>query len=252
MEIGASATDIFGSPRVQSVFFAGHGAAPSPQQETARTAVLAQRREINRIHGYKLQLTPAETRRLADIQAEVIAIERKASSGTARADELDDRIELLAEADEIIGKPTVDIEADDTLAGLADALATLLAPKLDPTRQARVDQLERVKATIGENLDRNPESPTLLAQFQGIGALIDDLTPPRPVSSLSASDRRAYDDLAERINEHTAAKVQLSSREAIRVAELEKSILQLQELLPDDPARQPTAQAVARAYARLL
>lgn len=251
MEIGAKASDVFGSPKIESVFSAGQSAPPSPQQETARVAIIAQKREINRIHGYKLQLTPAETKRLTDIQDEIIEIERKASAGTARADELDDRLELLKEADEIIGKPTVDIEADDTLAEFAQAVDTLLQPKLDPTTLARVESLERVKATIEESLNKNPESATLLSQFQSVSAVIDNLTTPRLISSLSASERRMYDDLTELINEHTGEKIQLTAKEAIRVAELEKSILQLQELLPADAGQQPSSQAVARAYARL-
>ncbi|NND49191.1 MAG: hypothetical protein HKN60_02950 [Rhizobiales bacterium] len=252
MEIGAKATDVFGSPRVDSVFFNGQSAPPSPQQETARVSIIAQKREINRIHGYKLQLTPAESKRLSEIQADVIDIERKASAGTVRDDELDDRIELLAEADEIIGKPVVDVEADDTLAEFAQAVESLLEPKLDPRKLAQVERLERVKATIEGNLNANPESPTLLSQFQSVSALIDGLTPPRPVSALSNSERELYDDLTELINDHTGVKLQLNSKEAIRVAELEKSILQLQEILPPDISQQPTPQAVARAYTRLF
>ncbi len=138
MEIDAKATDVFGSARVDSVFFNGQSAPspPSPQQETAWVSIIAQKREINRIHGYKLQLTPAESKRLSEIQADVIDIERKASGGTVRTDELDDRIELLAEADEIIGKPAVDVAADDTLAEFAQAVESLLEPKLDPRKLA--------------------------------------------------------------------------------------------------------------------
>ena len=252
MEIGAKATDVFGSPRVESIFAVGVTAAPTPQQETARVSIIAQKREINRIYGYKLQLTPAENQRLAEIQEEVLEIERKASQGTARVDELDDRIELLAEADEIIGKPVVDVEADDTLAEYSQAVETLLHPKLDPTQLAQVERLERVKATIEENLGDNPESPTLLAQFQSVSALIDNLTPPRPVSALSKTERDLYDDLAELINDHVGVKLQLNAKEMIRVAELERSILQLQELLPPDISQQPTPQSVSLAYARLF
>ena len=252
MEIGAKPTDVFGSPRVDSIFATGVTAPPTPQQETARVSIIAHKREINRIHGYKLQLTPGENLRLKEIQEEVVAIERKASAGTVREDELDDRIELLAEADEIIGKPVVDVEADSTLAEFAQAVESLLEPKLDPTRLAQVERLERVKATIEENLNANPESLTLLSQFQSVSALIDGLTPPRPVSALSKTERDLYDDLAELINDHVGVKLQLNAKESIRVAELEKSILQLQEILPPDISQQPTSQSVARAYARLL
>lgn len=251
MEIGAKATAIFGSPTVESIFAAGKSAPRTQEQETARVAIAAHKREINRIFGYKLQLTPAENQRLADIRSEIVEIGRKVSAGTVRADELDDRIELLKEADEIIGKPTVDVEADDQLAEYAQGVDSLLQPKLDPTTLRRVESLERVKAGFEEQLNRNPTSPTLISQFQSIQRVIDDLTTPRPVSALSVSERKVYDDLAELINDHVGEKIQLSSAESLRVAELEKSILQLQELLPADAGSQPTPQAVARAYARL-
>lgn len=249
MEIGASASQIFGSSSVDSVFSAGQSAPATQEQETARITIDAQRREINRLRGYKLSLTPAEKNRLTEIQVEIQEIETKASSGTVRNDELDDRTALLAEADEIIGKPTVDIEADEFLAELAGILEALLAPKLNPVVEKRVEQLERVKATVEEALNAN-NTDTLRAQFQNITAQIEALTPPRAVSQLSSTERRAYDDLAILINDHVGAKLQLNSRETIRVAELESSIINLQGLLAPDITQQPTPQAVARAYTR--
>ncbi len=88
--------------------------------------------------------------------------------------------------------------------------------------------------------------------FQSVSALIDGLTPPRPVSAPSNSERELYDDLTELINNHTSVKLQLNSKETIRVAKLEKSILQLQEILPLDISQQPTQQVVAHAYTRLF
>ena len=76
MQIGASAfdiigkysgADIFGGGSAESVFAAGAGGA-SNEQVAAKAIVTAQKREINRIKGYKLELTPAENQRLAEIQ----------------------------------------------------------------------------------------------------------------------------------------------------------------------------------------
>lgn len=272
MEIGArptdllgtfSAGDVFGIGRVtvgsvfgigqitpESFFPAGQPSSAA-SQKTALVAITAHKREINRIHGYKLELTPADNLRLLDIRTEIQEIDRKVSDGTVREDELEDRQELLDEADEIIGKPVVDIQADDTLSEYAQAVDTLLQPKLDPVTLRRVESLERIKAGYEEALLENPENKTLSAQFQSITTLINNLTPPREVKSLSVSEKRLYDELAELINDHAGVKLQLNSREAIRVAELEASILQLQELAPASLA-QPSSFAVARAYVRLL
>jgi len=252
MEIGAkaSATAFFGSPSTQSVFTAGKSNAASPEQENARVIIKAQKRQINQIRGYKLDLTPAENHRLSKIQIEVQQIQSKAGAGTVRPDELEDRAALLAEADEIIGKPTVDAVADQFLADMAGLLEALLAPKLDPSLQKRVDQLLRVKGTLETALNAN-NSDTLRSQFQSISNHIDSLTPPRAVSSLSTSERREYDKIAVLINDHVGEKIQLSSRETTRVAQLEQSISSLQAQLPPDVSQQPTPQQVTRAYTRL-
>lgn len=252
MEIGASPSQIFGSPGPDQLFTGTSTAVATDEQETARITIKAQRREINRIHGYKLELTPNETRKLAELQSEIVEIGRKISAGTVREDELEDRTAKLKEADEIIGKPTIDVEADEFLAELAGGVETLLQPKLSPVELRRVEQLERVKDTIEQSFNANPESDTLRRQFINISQQIETLTPPRAISQLSKAEKAAYDDLAELINDHAGAKIQLPARDAIRVAELERSISQLQELAPPDPAGQPTPQAVSRAYARLL
>ena len=260
MEIGASfsgakATDFFGSPSTDSVFSAGQSTPATDTQESARVIINSHKREINRIRGYKLQLSPAENQRLSEIQAEIIEIETKATQGLAREDELEDRLELLAEADEIIGKPTANVGDDeaksDELAEQAGILQALLEPKLSPALQKRVEQLERVKESLETSLSINPESATLLAQFQNVSGQIDTLKPPRPISQLSLSERKDYDDLADLINQTAGAEIQLSSRDAIRVAELEGSIIDLQATLPPDISQQPTPGDVARAYTRI-
>lgn len=256
MEIGgAKATDLFGSPSTDSIFSAGLNAPATQEQETARITIKSQKREINRLRGYKLELTAAENQRLSKLQVEISKIERKAQNGTVRQDELDDRLELLAEADEIIGKPIANVGEDeaisDKLSELAGILEALLEPKLNSTLAKRVERLERVRDTLEERLNYNPESDTLRSQFQNITVLIDGLKPNRAISELSADERKTYDDLAELINNQAEAKVQLPSKDAIRVAELESSIINLQQLLAPDITGQPTPGDVARAYMRL-
>lgn len=255
MEIGgAKGTDLFGSPSTDSIFSAGQSAPATQEQEIARVTIKSQKREINRLRGYKLELSAAENLKLSKLQTEISKIERKAQNGTVREDELEDRLELLAEADEIIGKPIANVDEDeavsDELSELAGILEALLEPKLNSTLARRVERLERVKDTLEERLNNNPESDTLRSQFQNITRLVDELKPNRAISELSLAERKTYDDLAELINNQAGAKVQLSSKDAIRVAELESSIINLQQLLGADISSQPTPGDVARAYTR--
>ena len=222
MEIGAKPTDLFGSPSVESMFTAGQSGGATPEQETARITIQAYQREINRIRGYKLELTPAENQRLRKIQEQVQQIKQKASLGTVRQDELDDR-----------------------LGELAGILEALLEPKLNPAVK------KRVKATVEERLTDNSTNATLRRQFQNVTAQIASIMTPRPITALSTAERNSYDDLAELINDAAGAKIQLTAKEARRVAELEESIISLQGQLGADPSQQPTAAAVSRAYTRL-
>jgi len=260
MEIGASASSIFGNVSSSSIFGdasassiigAGQSSGAGSVQEVAQTTVEAHRREINRIRGYKLQLTPSESQKLAKLQVRIQEIEGRVSAGTARADELDERKELFNEADRIIGKPIVDAEADEELAELASGIETLLLPKLPKAQADRVELLERLSANYEDKVVANPDNRTARQQLQTVTRLIAELQPRRPVSELSKAEVRSYDDLVQLVNERAGAKVELTAKEAIKVAALQRSISDLQSALPPDNSQQPSAAAVSRAYVRL-
>ena len=61
----------------------------------------------------------------------------------------------------------------------------------------------------------------------------------------------SYDDLVALVNERAGAKVELTVKEATKVAALQRSISELQSVLPPDSSGQPTAADVSRAYAPL-
>jgi len=243
---------LFGGTALDAVFSIGQTQGITPAQQTAKVTIDAQKREINQLRGYKPVLNLAEKAKLAEIQAKVVEIQQKSASGTVRPDELEDRLALLAQADEIIGKPTTEVDGEDKkLVEYAGLMKVLLDPKLNPIQQKQLDRLERVKSTLEEAVSRSPESATIRAQFQNIVKLIEEVNPPRAVSELSISERKAYDDLAELINDRAGVEIQLSARDTIRVAELENSILNLQSQLPPDASQQPTSQQVSQAYMRL-
>jgi len=248
----ARATDFFGSPSADSVFSVGvRGGGATDSQLAARAIIDANEREINRIRGYKTQLTPSDNNRLRVLRERILDINERATNAIASPLDFENRIRFLAEADEIIGKPVADVEADDILATLRERIDNLLAPNLSPAVERRVQTLETLRNSFEAQVSRNVANRTPQLQLQNVTRQILALTPARAISELSVGDRREYDELSRLVNLHVGDKLVLNSRESIRVAELQTTINELQGSLPPDNSGQPTAAAVARAYTRL-
>lgn len=230
IDLLSGAAQIFPTQTTEQ-FFAAAPVGGDTTPAVARATIDASQRQINRIRGYKIELSPANNAQLLKIQEEIQEIERKAAAGTVRSDELEDRLELFDDANRIIGKPVVDIEGDETLAQLSAGLDLIVKPNLPRAVQDRVDSLVRIKNTLEERLFKNPDSQTLKSQFQAISGLIQELTPPRPVESLSAAERREYDEQVELINAYAGAKVELQSDELIKVNKLQRTIGSMQKFL---------------------
>ncbi len=248
----ASAESFFGSTSANAIISAGQAASGTSDQQSAKAIITAQTREINRVRGYKLELTSTDKQKLAELKEKILAIEAKASAGTARADELDDRIEFLKEADLIIGKPIVDVEADDELAEFNALKLALLEPKLDNATAKQVAFMERFKESVEQQISDNPERHSLALKFQSISGQIDLLKPLRSPSQLSKAERKTYDDIVKLINDHAGVKIELTAQESDKVAALQSSIANFQGSLGPDPSTQPSAQAVANAYTALI
>lgn len=246
-----SAETLFGSGAAGSILSAGQSASGISNQQSAATIITSQKREINRIRGYKLDLTPADLQKLSKLKEKIQEIEAKAAAGTVRVDELDDRIEFLKDADRIFGKPIIDIEVDDKLAEFNALKVAVLEPKLDNATAKRVAFLERFKDTVEQQINKDPERHSLQLKFQSIDTVINNLKPLRAPSQLSRAESKTYDDIVELINDHTGVKIELTAAESRKVAALESSIAQFQSILGPDLSQQPTAQAVANAYATL-
>ncbi|MEM7620040.1 MAG: hypothetical protein AAF228_06195 [Pseudomonadota bacterium] len=244
-------SSVFGVTSTSSIFSAGLSAAPTDGQQAAQTSIDAAKQEINRIRGYKVRLTPADNKRLDDIQKEIQELDAKAANGTIRADEIEDRSELFLEADTIIGKPSAEVEADDTLEGLRQQIDALLAPQLQGSQANRLEQLERIKTTLEEQLS-DGGGDIIRQQFRNVSRQIQELSPPRQIGQLSTAEKSEYDRLVEEVNNYAGAKLVLNAQESIRVASLESTINDLSSSLPPDPSSQPTAASVSRAYARNL
>ena len=249
--MAVSATSIFGGGSAVSVFSATVSGGATDAQQAAQVVVDASKQQINRIRGYKVQLTPAENKRLEDIQSQILKINEKASNGTVRQDELDDQGELFLEADIIIGKPSATVENDDVLDGLREKIDAVLAPRLTPQQQDRLDTLNTLLTAFEERLADDSSNVVAIRQVQNVQKQIAQIDVLRKVTELTVSERAEYDALVDEANAHAGAKLLLNSRESARVQALEETIQQMSGLLPADPAGQPTAAAVARAYTRL-
>lgn len=244
------ATSIFGGGTAVSIFAANVTGGASEAQQAAQVVVDAAKQQINRIRGYKLQLTPADNKRLEEIQAEIVKINQKATNGTVRQDEIEDRAELFLEADIILGKPSAEVENDDVLDDIRARIDEVLAPRLTPQQEDRLATLNTLLANFEERLADDPSNVIAIRQVQNIQKQIANIDVPRLVTQLSVSEKLEYDALVEEANTHAGAKLLLNARETGRVQALEETIASMEAQLPPDPAGQPTAAAIARAYTR--
>lgn len=246
----ASISDVFGGGTFDTIFSIGVTGGGNEGQQVAQVAVDAAKAEINRIRGYKPRLTPGESERLSKIQEQITAIDKKAQEGTIRPDEIETRSELFREADTIIGKPSAEVEADETLEGYRQEIDDLLAPKLDGSIKRRLDRLEKLKTNLEDQIGGGDDSTITRNRLINANKQISSLTPPRRVQDLTVREKTEYNRLVKQVNDYAGAKLVLNVRESTRVYNLQKTIDDLSSSLPPDPSSQPTAASVARAYAR--
>lgn len=158
------------------------------------------KREIDRLQGFKVDITPADARRLADLQARIGRLEANAGPNGLSTDQLNDRAALFREAYEILGKPYVDVERDPTLKQLVGLVDTLLEPKLNPAKQQRLENLRKLEENYYNQFARGNSSKTLAQRIANVQQQIKSLTPPRKIKELNFEERAAYDKLVEQIN----------------------------------------------------
>ncbi len=242
---------IWGAGTAESILEISATGGANSAAAAAELSIGAMKKDVNRIRGYKVLLTPADNDRLTKVREQIQTIDKKAADGTVRADELDDRAELFKEADRILGKPSADVEFDDFLDEINGKIEDLLLPRLDRNQANRLETLEMLRDSLEEQIEENPNARTPQVQLQNVARQINELTPARQLSELSFAERAEYDALAELANDYAGAKIVLNAKESDRVFNLEKAINDLSVLLPPDPASQPSASAVARAYSRL-
>lgn len=220
-------------------------------QRSAKIAVDTQQREINRIRGYKLEIPPADQKRLGKLQEKIVALNRKAIEGAIKPDEIKQRSEYYRQADKILGKPSVDVEADLKLKALTVKVNALLEPNLDPVKAKRLKLLRGMKVKLQDRLNDNPSNRSAIGQIRNVLKQIETLAPLRGVQDLSPAETKTYDGLVKEVNDYAKAKLLLDAKESVRVHELEKSIKQISPLVQAGAPAAPTAGQIASIYSRL-
>ena len=248
-EIFGSTGDLFGSGGdAQSIFSNGDAALT---KQSLKLSIKGLERERSKLLGFKTDLTPAQNKKLAELQKKIQDIESKAGDAKGLTiDELEERAELYKESYAILGKDYVDKESNTELQDLAEQVDELLAPKLRGAKKARLEQLRKLEEPALDAVVDSPESTTARLRLRNIKRQIQELTAPRDVSRLSPAERAEYDDLVERVNEVAKSEFLPDSRKKIRIEQISASIsqLQAQEAAFGEDQPTPTAAQVIRSY----
>ncbi len=185
------------------------------------------KRKLDRVQGYRVDLTPAETRQLAKLQDQIVRLEQRAGPGGLSIDQYNDRAGLYREANKILGKDYVDVEADSVLKGLIDQVDALLEPKYRGAKKERLDNLRKLEIRLYESFARGNTSSALARQIANVKSQIASLVPPRRMSELSASERREYDALVEKVNARAGADYLLGARKREKAEAIQASMARL-------------------------
>lgn len=200
--------------------------APQTADQNAVIATSLER-ELNRVQGYKVDLTPAESKRLASLQNQISRLEEKAGPDGLSVSQFNDRAELFREANAILGKEYVDVEADPVLKELVARVDTLLEPKLRGAQKKRLDNLRNLETKYLERFYAGTTSAALARQIGNVKLQIQTLTQPRKMAELSPSERRDYDALVTTINARAGTEFLLPSDRKGRAEEIQKTIASL-------------------------
>jgi len=243
-----SAGDPFGGANAASIL---DGSASQSSRKTISLIVDGMQRQIDKLNGFKTDLTPAQKKKLAQNQAEIAKIEKKATviKGLSVEDSTR-RAELFKESYSILGKEYVDSSSNATLNRLTSQVDKLLEPKLRGAPLARLENLKKLAASAYAAINDNPENETARRNYANIKFQINSLTRPRKISQLSIPERNQYDELVGKVNEAAGTKFLLPSAERLRSERLQASKATFDAQLAAFGGDQfrPSPAAMMRAY----
>ncbi len=211
----------FGAPTANAVF------APSLQKSFEANDLIAKglKRDLDRLNGFKVDLTPSEKKELDQLQERIGRIAQRADPNGVLSDaDARERQKLYQKAYKIMGKDYVDVKSDSKLKELMAKVDTLLEPKLRGPQAARLKQLRKLEENMLGGYEKGKTSNARINQIRNIQTQIRELTPPRKMTELSNSEKADYNKLVNEINKRAGSKLLLNSRDRARAEQIEASM----------------------------
>lgn len=236
---GGDATSVFSSSNTNNV------------RTSLEVSAKGLKRELDRLNGFKTDLTPAQNEVLARNQAEITEIEQSVTDSQGlTSEQIQRRAELFQESYRILGKDFVDQEQDPRLKSLTDQVDALLQPNLRGAQKTRLDRLQTLEANAYQATLDAPGNETAVRRLRNIQSQVRELTVPRLVQELSVSEKREYDALVDQVNEVAKTEFVLPSRKRMRAEQIQSSLSQVEAQLAavGTPEIGPTAAQAVRAY----
>lgn len=217
-----AATVLFNTPAdpASSVF-----SASQVRPEGNQLLIQGFEKDIQRIQGFKTDLTAANASRLAEIRAELKNI-KPATNPELKALYDARKLALNTEAFKILGKKYIDIDSDPALAQIKKEIDALLEPPLRGEQKTRLDRLRRLEKTAVADIVSRPGIVTLKA-LDKIVRQIAILAPPRLIGELTPAERRDYDRLAAKGNAHAGTEVFLPAEKHLKIEKIQDMIARL-------------------------
>lgn len=235
-------TEIFGTRQLFAVRAGQVFAATVSGQATRRrleAIAASQIREREQLQGFRTNLSPAEKKKLASLQARIAKIEANAPPQGLGASAVRERADLFSEAYRILGKDWVDIEANPELAAINAEIETLREPQLDQVQQRRVDNLRKLKQTLTDRMKGGRTAQSTQTMFTRVVRQLNRLLPPRPIAKFTPDETRRYDELVARANAIAGQEILAPSAKQLRIESLQGSITSLQAQIVSLPGPDP-------------
>lgn len=197
------------------------------QTDQTELTLRAMERDIKRLQGLKVDITPADAEQLAKQQDLIQRIETRAGPEGLSELERKDRAEAYRAAFKILGKEFVDVEDDSVLKGLVREVDTLLEPKLRGEKKTRLERLRKLQTNLEVAFIGGNRSQTLVRQLNNVLKQVENLVPPRLMSELNPAEKREYDGLVEKVNARAGTEMILSSRKRERIEQIQSAMIRL-------------------------
>lgn len=228
---GKSGGALFGKNSANaSNFFAANvtgntGISVNPKQ----IAIKGIQDQIDRILGYRTDLTTAEKQKLADLQSKITSLEEQASTRSLTEDEIAERAELYFDSYRILGKDYKDVTNDEFVQLQTKALKALIRKKPVGADLVRFEFLNRVKDKLADQFAKTEKpSQYQYSQVTSVSKMIARLQPLRAISELSRAELREHDEIAIAINDHVGLELELTSDKKLKIERLQATISAIQ------------------------